>query len=845
MQKTLTLLALASVTVFFATRSHSSSNGAGGGYTGAPSESECTSCHAGTLRTAGAKWSRIRLIDNFTGNGYIPDSTYTLAVSYRESGRSKFGFQITCLNSSNAPSGTFTATTTRVQRVTRTINSLTREYIEQTSSGTSGVTSDSTIWFFSWKAPSTNQGNLTFYVALNATNSNSQNSGDSIYTKQFTIGPSSLLPTAKAGADASSTCTNYQFQFRGTGTGSPTSWSWSFPTGNPSSSTSQNPLVSYSSSGSKLAILTVRNAKGVSRPDTFRFTVAQSPVVSILGPNSINLCQGDSAQLTCSQTGIGIRYFWPALNASTRSVTVKDSNDYRVVLTNTISGCSAVSAPVRVRVLPRPVLALTATPDSVCSGEPFSLSAAPSALDSYYFYRNGKLEAKGKSSTYNTTAMQGEKLSVQARASNGCFAARQTEADLFVRNPLPKPAPFLVQRSTDAATLAWKQVPGNLGYQTSRDSGNTWSATSADTFAVFSNLNPDSRYRLRVRALNPAPCAASDSSIEIRTLPCSGLRFDVRYDSLLCAGDTGEIRITGLAGSRYSISLGAAYTKDTVFRIAPSANTDYLLRLKDSSALACPDILRSLPVKVTQPIAITLSSLPAANRLCAGDTLTLQIPGGFDAASLYVNKQAGIAFNNSIRIPGLKDGDSLYVSGENGACSAISSILRIQTLSVPDARFTIETGNPHRFIPADTNHATYRWSFGDGNTSNARFAFHSYAASETGKTLQVVLQVEGKNACRASRTEAYQVPDVSAVLPAYWRNLKVYPIPAGDELHVTLPGANGSMKATLFDARGIAVKQAEGSERLTLQTGTIAPGLYTLRVQADGQVARMPVYIAR
>ncbi|MFN7300492.1 MAG: choice-of-anchor V domain-containing protein, partial [Bacteroidota bacterium] len=717
MQRTITLLALASVTIFFATRSHSSSGGPGGGYTGAPSEGDCTSCHAGTLRTAGAKWGRIRLIDNFTGNGYIPDSTYTLAVSYRESGRSKFGFQITCLNSSNAPAGTFTATSTRAQRVTRTINSLTREYIEQSSSGTSGVTSDSTIWFFSWKAPSTNQGNLTFYVSLNATNSNSQNSGDSIYTKRFTVGPSSLLPTAKAGADASSTCTNYQFQFRGTGSGSPTSWSWSFPTGNPASSTAQNPLVSYSSSGNKLAILTVRNSKGVSRPDTFRFSVSQSPVVSILGPNSISLCQGDSTQLTCSQTG-AVRYFWPALNASTRTVTVKDSNDYRVVLTNTITGCSAVSAPVRVRVLPRPVVAITATPDSVCSGEPFSLSATPAALDSYYFYRNGKLESKGKSASYNTTAIQGEVLGVQVRAANGCFSSAQANAKLYIQNPLPKPAPFLVQRSTDAVTIGWQQVQGNLGYQTSVDSGKTWSASFADTAATFRNLNPDSRYRLRVRAISSAPCSASDSSIEVRTLPCSGLKFEVHYDSLLCAGDTGQIRIAGLSGSRFSLSLnGSGYNRDTIFRMAPDRNTDYLLRVKDSTALACPDILRNLPVKVTQPIALLLSPSPAADKLCSGDTLNLQIPAGFDAAVLYVNKQNGISFNNSIRIPGLKAGDSLYVVGENGACSAKSPVLNIQTLPLPDARFTIQTGNPHVFAPLDTAHTGYNWNFGDGNTS--------------------------------------------------------------------------------------------------------------------------------
>lgn len=843
MQRTITLLALALFTIFFATRTHSSSNGPGGGYTGAPSENDCTSCHSGTLRTSGAKWGRIRLIGNFTGNGYIPDSTYTLAVSYRESGRSKFGFQITCLNGSNAPAGSFTATTTRVQRVTRNINSQTREYIEQTSSGTSGVTSDSTIWFFSWKAPATNQGDLSFYVALNATNSNSQSSGDSIYTKKFTLGPSSLLPTAKAGADASTTCTNYQFQFRGTGTSSPTSWAWSFPTGNPSSSTSQNPLVSYSGSGNKIAILTVRNAKGVSKPDTFRFSVTQSPVVTILGSNSISLCQGDSAQLTCGQTGIGIRYFWPAVNASTRSITVKDSNDYRVVLTNTLTGCSTLSAPVRVRILPRPAPVLTATPDSVCAGEPFILSATPAPLDSYYFYRNGKLESKGKSSTYNTSAIEGEVLSVQARSSNGCFAAARVNANLLVRNPLPKPAPFLVQRSTDGATIAWKRVPGNIGYQASSDSGRTWSKTFTDTFISFAKLNPDSRYRLHVRALSPSPCTDRDSSIEIRTLPCSGLRFEVRYDSLLCAGDTGKILITGLKGSRYGVSLGSTYTRDTLFRFAPDRNTDYLLRVKDSAALACPDILRNLPVKVSQPIALVLSPAPAADKLCAGDTFNLQIPAGFDAAVLYVNKQNGISFNNSIRIPGLKAGDSLYVVGENGACTARSPMLNIQTLPLPDARFTIQTGNPHVFAPLDTAHIGYNWSFGDGNMSSARTAFHSYAASETGKTLQVKLRVTGKNGCAGETVQSYQVPDVSAVLPTFWKGLQVYPVPAGNDLNVDFAGA-AQLDAVLCDARGVAFLQQSGSGKLRFTTTGIPAGFYFLRIQSGGQIMHVPVYIA-
>jgi PKD repeat protein len=46
--------------------------------------------------------------------------------------------------------------------------------------------------------------------------------------------------------------------------GTPTSWSWSFPGGSPSSSTAQNPVVSYANPGSYSVSLTVSNAQGTS-----------------------------------------------------------------------------------------------------------------------------------------------------------------------------------------------------------------------------------------------------------------------------------------------------------------------------------------------------------------------------------------------------------------------------------------------------------------------------------------------------------------------------------------------------------------------------------------------------
>jgi hypothetical protein len=169
-------------------------------------------------------------------------------------------------------------------------------------------------------------------------------------------------------------------------------------------------------------------------------------------------------------------------------------------------------------------------------------------------------------------------------------------------------------------------------------------------------------------------------------------------------------------------------------------------------------------------------------------------------------------------------------------------LLRIQTLPLPDARFTIGTGNPHRFLPLDTGHAAYNWSFGDGNGSNARTAFHSYAASETGKTLQVSLRVSGKNGCKGTSVQAYQVPDVSSVLPVFWSRLKVFPVPADNVLNVVFD-ENSFFYVDIMDARGSVLKSVQGKGDLQINVGDIPTGLYMLRVQSAGQVVSQPVYI--
>jgi len=238
---------------------NANSSGASSPKTGAPNETTCNSCHGGSsVVKSGTQHNRIRFKSNFTGGGYIPDSTYTITLTYAESSRSRFGFQMTSLVKGK-PAGSFSSNGGRTGTFSSSVNGATRSYIEHTYTGSSGVSKDSTAWTFSWKAPSSNMGDITFYVALNSTNNNGSSSGDVIYNKTFSVSPSSLLPEATAKLSSKFLCAKDSITFEGKSTNSATSYLWSFPGGSPSLSMLQNPSIYYSTASTKTSIIQSKN----------------------------------------------------------------------------------------------------------------------------------------------------------------------------------------------------------------------------------------------------------------------------------------------------------------------------------------------------------------------------------------------------------------------------------------------------------------------------------------------------------------------------------------------------------------------------------------------------------
>lgn len=157
------------------------------GYTGSPGEPTCntTNCHTGQ-QTNSMGGSVVISCPELPGWQYTPGTTYNIAVTVTQTGRSLFGLGFEALLENGQNAGTLIAGTDN-QIKSKTILGVSRKNIVHELDG--GATADSHTFNFTWTAPATDEGLVTFYCSGNAANGNGQKSGDYIYTTTQVVTP--------------------------------------------------------------------------------------------------------------------------------------------------------------------------------------------------------------------------------------------------------------------------------------------------------------------------------------------------------------------------------------------------------------------------------------------------------------------------------------------------------------------------------------------------------------------------------------------------------------------------------------------------------------------------------
>lgn len=182
----LLLGAVFAVQMLDGTRISASSNRPPSRNTGAPGENNCTSCHNGTAVNGGGG----TVVLTGLPASYAPSQAIPLTVRVTQTGLSIFGFQVTAIDSTGKQAGTIVATdTARTILSTGTVGANLRQYIGQTSAGTAATATNQGSWTFTWNAPPTPVGPVTFYVAGLAANNDGDTPGDFTYTTSAAIQP--------------------------------------------------------------------------------------------------------------------------------------------------------------------------------------------------------------------------------------------------------------------------------------------------------------------------------------------------------------------------------------------------------------------------------------------------------------------------------------------------------------------------------------------------------------------------------------------------------------------------------------------------------------------------------
>jgi hypothetical protein len=158
---------------------YASASGPEARYTGAPGDiNSCVQCHD-TFVNPNVGPGSVAV----TGMPaiYQPNQQYTLTVRVQQTGRSKFGFQLTAVDSNNNRVGTLASLDGDTQ-LNSDIGVGGRQYIQHSSQGTTANASNARTWQVRWTAPSTDAGTVRFFVAGNAANNDGTNQNDYIYT---------------------------------------------------------------------------------------------------------------------------------------------------------------------------------------------------------------------------------------------------------------------------------------------------------------------------------------------------------------------------------------------------------------------------------------------------------------------------------------------------------------------------------------------------------------------------------------------------------------------------------------------------------------------------------------
>jgi gliding motility-associated-like protein len=494
-------------------------------------------------------------------------------------------------------------------------------------------------------------------------------------------------------------------------------WSWSF--GNGTTSTQQNPSVTYSNAGAYNISLLVTASNGCTAIRTVPVNINPLPVPSFT--SSALACQGSAITFNNTSTaGVGsiTSYSWNFGNGQTSTaanpiITFPNAGNYPVSLTITNSaGCTATITQ-NLAVNPTPV-ASAGTPQAVCLGASATLFASGGNT---YAWSNGQTTSSITVTPTTTTT-----YTVTVTDITGCTAS--SNAVVTVR-----PLPVIVVTPDRSICLGQSATITASGASTY-----LWSPLGSTASTV--TVSPTSSTSYAVTGTDAFGCSSTSfSTITVNQLPQVNLA-----STFVCPGGSAILN-AGNPGSTYQWSNGQNSQSITV-----NAAGTYTVTVTNTQG--CSTIATAV---VSQGGSFS-NSLQNAS-FCAGGSTTLN--AGNPGSSYLWNTGAttqSITVNSGGNY-------SVIITDANGCSGILNTTVNVNPL--PQANFTpndICILEPLQFIDISTitsgSIVGWSWNFGDGNISQQQNPVHTY---NTHGSYTVILTVTSAVGCTDTAMRTFNV----------------------------------------------------------------------------------------